>query len=97
LPVLEVAILDIKSGSSLDEFEAAFRMAERILSSMKGYVSHELLKCIEKKNRYILLVKWERLEDHVDGFRKAARYQEWKELLHHFCDPFPVVEHYEVI
>ena len=29
------------------------------------------------------------------GFRGSPEYQEWKQLLHHFYDPFPTVEHYE--
>jgi len=94
--ILEVAILDVKEGQK-KEFEAAFKQAQSIISSMKGYVSHQLQSCIEKQNRYILLVNWETLEDHVEGFRGSPEYQNWKELLHHFYDPFPEVEHYELI
>lgn len=61
---------------------------------MKGYVSHELQSCIEDGNKYLLLVQWETLEDHTEGFRGSPEYQEWRKLLHHFYDPFPVVEHY---
>jgi len=92
--ILEVAILDVKETLA-DEFESEFKKAEAIISSIKGYISHELKKCIETDNRYILLVKWETLEDHTVGFRKFDEYQEWKSLLHHFYEPFPVVEHYE--
>ena len=91
--ILEVAILNVKSGMS-DEFEIAFKQAAKIISSIPGYISHELQKCIEVQNRYILLVRWETLEAHTVGFRKSSQYQEWKRLLHHFYDPFPVVEHY---
>jgi heme-degrading monooxygenase HmoA len=62
---------------------------------MRGYVSHDLKRCIEKPSRYILLVNWQRLEDHTEGFRKSPRYRDWKALLHHFYDPFPEVEHYD--
>ena len=47
--------------------------------------------------RYILLVQWQTLEDHTVGFRGSAQYQDWKRLLHHFYDPFPTVEHYQVV
>ena len=90
---LEVAILHIKSGLST-AFEQAFSKAEKIICSMRGYISHELKKCIEEQDKYILLVKWETLEDHTHGFRQSDEYQEWKALLHHFYEPFPVVEHY---
>jgi heme-degrading monooxygenase HmoA len=91
--VLEVAILNIKSGQTKD-FEAAFARAQEIISSMNGYISHQLKKCLENDHQYLLLVEWETLEDHTVGFRGSAEYQAWKALLHHFYEPFPTVEHY---
>lgn len=92
--ILEVAILHVKEGLSL-EFENQFNKASAIISGMRGYISHELQKCIESERQYILLVRWETLTDHTEGFRGSAEYLEWKSLLHHFYDPFPVVEHYK--
>ena len=94
--ILEVVILDIISGKE-QEFETAFREASSIISSMSGYSSHQLHHCLEKQNRYLLLVQWETLEAHTIGFRGSNEYQEWKKRLHHFYDPFPVVEHYKMI
>ena len=91
--ILEVAILNVKNDLT-DDFEKAYLKAQQIISNMKGYISHELKKCLEVPNKYILLVNWETLEDHTIGFRESKEYQEWKELLHHFYDPFPTVEHY---
>jgi heme-degrading monooxygenase HmoA len=94
--ILEVAILDVRPGQER-HFEAAFAEASSIISSMRGYVRHQLQRCVERSNRYILLVDWETLEDHTVGFRGSPQYQEWKRLLHHFYDPFPAVEHYEKV
>ena len=94
--ILELAILNVRRGRAA-EFERAFRDAQRIISSMVGYVSHELQRCLEVEDKYVLLVRWRRLEDHTEGFRGSAGYQEWKRLLHHFYDPFPTVEHYESV
>ena len=91
--ILEVAILDVRPGQE-DDFESEFSQAQRIISSMPGYISHQLQRCIENSSRYLLLVNWESLEDHTVGFRGSDQYQEWRELLHHFYDPFPTVEHY---
>ena len=91
--ILEVATLNIKKGQE-DIFQASFKKAENIISSMEGYISHSLQKCIEKDTQYILLVKWKTLEDHTIGFRHSKKYQEWKQQLHHFYDPFPEVLHY---
>jgi len=94
--VLEMAILHVMPNREKD-FEAAFAKASPIISSMSGYISHQLHRCLEKPNQYILLVKWETLEAHIVGFRSSEGYQEWKRLLHHFYDPFPNVEHYELL
>ncbi len=94
--ILEVAILQVKPGET-GEFEAAFKKAERIISSASGYISHDLERGIENPSRYALLVRWEKLEDHTEGFRKSAEYQEWKRLLHHFYDPSPTVEHFRPV
>jgi heme-degrading monooxygenase HmoA len=94
--ILEVAILDIRSGLTT-EFETAFTTASSIIAAMPGYISHELQKCLGQPHRYILLVRWQTLEDHTIGFRISPQYQQWKSLLHHFYDPFPTVEHYTTI
>jgi heme-degrading monooxygenase HmoA len=91
--ILEVAMLNVIPGRESD-FELAFKRAKKIISSMKGFIHLELQRCLERPNTYVLLVKWETLEDHTVGFRKSPEYQEWRALLHHFYDPFPTVEHF---
>ena len=94
--ILEVAILNVKSGLEV-EFEHDFKLAGQYISSISGYKSHKLKRCIEDASKYILLVEWETLEDHTIGFRQSEVYQKWKELLHHYYDPFPIVEHFEPV
>jgi heme-degrading monooxygenase HmoA len=75
--ILEVAILNVRAGAG-DAFEAAFREASGIIASMPGYHSHEVRRCVEAPGRYLLLVHWQRLEDHTIGFRQSAGYQRWR-------------------
>jgi heme-degrading monooxygenase HmoA len=91
--VLEVAILEIRPGRN-EAFELAFLEAQPILSASAGYQRHELRRCVEAENRYLLLVEWDSLESHTRGFRESPGYRRWRELLHGFYDPLPVVEHY---
>ncbi|TFY98880.1 antibiotic biosynthesis monooxygenase family protein [Ramlibacter humi] len=94
--ILEAAPLQVRPGQQA-AFEDAFRQAQAIISSMPGYRSHELQRCIERPSEYLLLVRWDTLEAHTVGFRGSTQYQDWKRLLHHFYDPFPVVSHYEAV
>ena len=86
--ILEVAILNWIAGQEV-EFEAAFADAQRHIQSVDGYLGHELRKCLEQANRYILLVHLRQLEDHTEGFRNSEQYQSWREALHNFSIPFP--------
>ena len=94
--VLEVAILNLVAGEA-ERFEAAFREAQSILAANSGYQRHELRRCLEAEDRYLLLVWWDDLESHTEGFRGSAGYARWRALLHGFYDPFPVVEHYVAV
>jgi quinol monooxygenase YgiN len=86
-------VLDVRAGES-GRFEEAFGEAAPRLAGSAGYQRHELRRCVEKQDRYLLLVWWDSLEAHTRGFRGSPAYQEWKRLLHHFYEPFPTVEHY---
>jgi heme-degrading monooxygenase HmoA len=76
------------------EFEAAFGEARKIIESMPGFISLRVSRSLEVPSEYLLLVEWNTLEDHTIGFRQSAEYQQWRNLLHHFYEPFPVVEHF---
>ncbi len=94
--ILEVAILNVIPEKT-SAFEAAFEKAGEFISSTNGYLGHQLQRNLEVPNRYILLVRWEKLEDHTIGFRSSSAYEDWKKLLHHFYSPFPKVDHYFMI
>ncbi|MEU9128943.1 antibiotic biosynthesis monooxygenase [Kitasatospora sp. NPDC048540] len=93
--ILESALLDVRPGRE-DEFLAAFALARPLISVQPGFRSLELRRCLDqgRGSRFLLQVGWETLEDHTEGFRRSAEYATWRELLHHFYEPFPEVEHY---
>lgn len=91
--ITEHALLPVIPGRE-EEFETAFRQARPIIASKPGFVSLSLSRSIESPSTYLLLVEWEKLEDHTIGFRGSAEYQQWRSLLHQFYEPFPVVEHF---
>jgi heme-degrading monooxygenase HmoA/GNAT superfamily N-acetyltransferase len=92
--ILEVATLNVRQGQSA-QFEAAFALARPLIAAAPGCLSVELQRCLEVEGQYLLLVRWDSVTSHMEGFRKSADYPEWKRLLHHFYDPFPTAHHYE--
>jgi heme-degrading monooxygenase HmoA len=93
--ILEVARLDVRPGRE-QEFLAAFAQARPMIEASEGFLGLELRRCVDEgsTHRFLLLVEWESVEAHTVGFRGSDRYERWRGLLHHFYDPFPVVEHY---
>ncbi len=91
--ILEHALLPVLPGSE-EEFEAAFHRATPLIATQSGCRRVSLSRCLERPSHYLLLVEWDRLEDHTEGFRGSAEYQQWRALLHHFYEPFPTVEHF---
>lgn len=91
--IREHAILPVRPGRE-DAFLAAFRVARPLIESMPGFRGLSLSRSVELPSSFLLLVDWERLEDHTDGFRGSPEYADWKALLHGFYDPFPDVQHF---
>jgi heme-degrading monooxygenase HmoA len=91
--ITEHAILQVKAGEAA-AFAAAMQEAKPLIAATPGFLGIEVLPCIETADRFLLLVRWDSVAAHEQGFRGSERYARWKALLHHFYDPFPVVEHY---
>ena len=94
--IVEHALLPVKPGAE-DAFVEAFETAKGIIASMRGFRRLTLSRCIERPSTFLLLVEWETLEHHTEGFRGSQEYLEWRGLLHGFYDPFPTVEHFEPV
>ena len=94
--ITEHAVLEVVPGREL-EFVAAMEQAKSLISASPGFISLQVERCVERANCFLLLVEWETLEDHTEGFRSSPAYEEWRAALHHFYDPFPVVEHFETV
>ncbi|KAA1379987.1 antibiotic biosynthesis monooxygenase family protein [Aeromicrobium fastidiosum] len=94
--IVEHALLPVRPGLE-DEFEAAMAAAKTIIASMPGFRRLQVSRGIESPSTYLLIVEWDTLEHHTEGFRSSAQYELWRAALHHFYDPFPVVEHFSPV
>jgi heme-degrading monooxygenase HmoA len=94
--VLEHALITVPAGQEGD-FEAAFEEAKVVLAASPGCRGARLHRGIEHPNRYLLLVEWDRLDDHVVGFRESPRFGAWRALVGpYFAEP-PEVDHYQQV
>ena len=94
--ILEVAIMKIKP-EMLQQFEAVFPKAAAIVASIPGYISHEMVRCVETKGKYHLLIRWENIDAHLVNFRQSPKFQDFRALVGGFFAEPPVAEHFEAI
>ena len=94
--ILEVAIMKIKP-ELMEKFEAVFPKAAAITMSCAGYISHEMVRCVETKGTYHYIIRWESIEAHEKNFRQSPKRQQFRELLGEFFAAPTVAEHYEPI
>lgn len=91
--IIEHALLQVKTGQS-DQFVAAMNKAKPLIAVQPGFQSIAVRPAGDRPDQFLLLVKWDNIESHRDGFRKSPEYQEWRALLHDFYDPMPTVSYF---
>ena len=91
--IIEHALLQVREGQEL-AFEAAMAEAKPLIATSPGFIGIEVRRSAELAGTYLLLVRWQNVADHCDGFRRSNRYQAWRDLLHHFYDPMPSVSYF---
>ncbi|CAJ1502367.1 antibiotic biosynthesis monooxygenase [[Mycobacterium] kokjensenii] len=91
--IVEHGVLPIRPGSEAD-FEAAYAEARPLIASQPGFLGITMSRSVESPNLYLLLVRWESVEAHTEGFRKSPEFPRWRELLHPFYESPPVIEHF---
>lgn len=90
---MEHGVLPIRPGAEA-EFEAAFAEARPLIAAQPGFLGISMSRSVESPNLYLLLVRWESVAAHTEGFRKSAEFGRWRELLHGFYESAPVIEHF---
>ncbi|HMT40431.1 MAG TPA: antibiotic biosynthesis monooxygenase [Sphingorhabdus sp.] len=92
--IIEHALLQVRPGEEA-AFELAMANAKPLINASPGFQGIEVRPAAEKPGLYLLLVRWDSIADHRDGFRNSDRYQQWRALLHPFYDPMPSVDYFE--
>jgi len=95
--ILEIADIRITPGRNA-EFEAAVRRgAESVIAGAKGFRGYKVNRGVESPERYVLMVYWETLENHVVDFRNGPLFAQWRAIVGPFFAAPPVVEHFELV
>ncbi len=91
--ILERAMVEVRPGTGA-AFEAAVARGAPIVAASPGFISLALHRCIERSDRYLLLIQWETIEDHTVGFRGSDAFARWRSEIGPYLDGDPDVDHY---
>ncbi|MBX3094733.1 MAG: antibiotic biosynthesis monooxygenase [Cryobacterium sp.] len=91
--VTEHVVLSVLPGREA-EYEKAFAEAKHVIASATGCRSVSVSRSVENPSNYLLLVEWDSVEHHMEGFRNSEAFVEWRRLTGHLYEPNPVIEHY---
>jgi len=91
--IVEHAILGVRDGRDA-AFEQAMQRAIPLIAASPGFQGIEVRPAVEQTGTYLLLVRWDDVASHRDGFRTSDRYAEWRALLHGFYEPMPEVSYF---
>jgi quinol monooxygenase YgiN len=76
-------------------FEEAYQQTESILQKSKHCLGYELLHGIEEPENWILLLHWDSVEGHEQGFRSEPGFSRFFNLIKPFFQQILEMKHYE--
>jgi len=94
--ILEIADIRVLPGTGAEFEQAAQRGLTTVFPKAQGFLGHEIRHSIESPDRYVLLLQWEKLEDHTVTFRGSPLFAEWRGLVSAFFAQAPHVEHFSL-
>ncbi|MFT4197876.1 MAG: antibiotic biosynthesis monooxygenase [Pseudoxanthomonas sp.] len=94
--ILEIAHFDIVPGQEA-AFEEAFAQARQVIARAGGHLGHSLHRSHEAPSQYALLVLWNTVEDHTEGFRGSDLFVQWRALLSPFFAQPPAASHFRPV
>jgi quinol monooxygenase YgiN len=97
MTILEVADLRITPGRNAEFDEAIRRGVETAIAPSKGFRGYRVHKGIESPDRYLLMIEWDSVEDHMVHFRESPAFAQWRSIVGPFFASAPQVEHYDLV
>ncbi|MEO7940532.1 MAG: antibiotic biosynthesis monooxygenase [Burkholderiaceae bacterium] len=95
--ILELADIRIAPGQNTAFEEAIQRGLTTVIRHAKGFQGFKVNRGIESKERYILQILWDTLDDHNVGFRQSPAFAQWRTIVGPFFAGPPTVEHFELV
>lgn len=94
---LEVADFVIHEGRGAEFDQAIERGVREVIAKAKGFKGFKVQKGVENPHRYLLMIYWETIENHMVDFRESAEFATWRSFVGpYFAEP-PKMEHFTLL
>ena len=93
--VVEIGIIKAKPGEG-DAMQAGLTKAREVIGQAAGYQGSVFQRGVEDPDRFVIYIKWDSVEAHMEGFRGGPLFPQWRSHFGHLMDGPPDVQHYEV-
>ncbi|MBL7495124.1 antibiotic biosynthesis monooxygenase [Frankia sp. CNm7] len=91
-PVTEIAKFNVKPSTESD-FIAAYHTVRHEIATSPGCRSIRMSRGVESPSSFLLIVEWDTLEAHTEGFRGSEGFLRWRAAIGPFFADTPTVEH----
>ena len=95
--ILEVVDIRIHPGQQAAFDEAIQRGVSTVISQAQGFRGWKVNKGVESPERYLLMIFWETLEDHMVHFRGGPLFPQWRAIVGPFFASPPHMEHFTLL
>jgi quinol monooxygenase YgiN len=94
--ITEIAIFQAVPGKE-DAFAQGIQQGIEVVKRDARCQAIAVHRCIEDPARFLLVVEWESLEAHTEGFRKSPLFAEWRSHITGLFVDSPAVHHYQAL
>lgn len=95
--IYEVADIRVAPEQHKAFEEAIQRGVTTVIAKSRGFIDHTIKRSIESPGRYLLVIRWESLENHTQDFRGSEAFNTWRAIVGPFFLSPPLVEHFEAL
>jgi heme-degrading monooxygenase HmoA len=79
------------------DFVDAYRTVRHEIATCPGCRSVRMTRGVESPSSFVLIVEWDTLEAHNEGFRGTERHKRWRAAITPYFADTPTMEHYGTV
>ncbi|RQP23866.1 antibiotic biosynthesis monooxygenase family protein [Piscinibacter terrae] len=93
--VIEYIRYGLTDDAQATAFERDYALAARFLDDSEHCLSYQLARCVDQPLQYILQIRWDSADGHLQGFRRSAGFADFVRLVGPYTRQLLEMRHYQ--